>query len=118
MSDVNEKTVLSMIKTDRQATLDLMHFNRIPHKDKIKYEDGFVPPEDHDKWVERQISKDKKVKGPSVRSSIRDAFEELTEERALFAKLDGKVELVSKVETNKDGSIKYGPPEAKIKVKE
>src|SRR5882672_10352933 len=92
MSDkVNERAVLSVFKADRQGALDLMKFNRIPHVNRIKYEDGFVPPKDHNEWVERQVSRGKSGKPPSVRSTVRDALEELTEERALFEKLDGRV---------------------------
>jgi len=53
MSDVNERAVLNVFKADRQGALDLIKFNRIPHVNRIKYEDGFVPPKDHNEWVEK-----------------------------------------------------------------
>jgi len=58
----------------------------------MTYEDGFVPPKDHNEWVERQISRGKSGKPPSVRNTIRDALEEVTEEREFFRKTDAGID--------------------------
>lgn len=93
--DVNERAVLNVVKADRQATLDFMQFNRISHVHRMKYEAGFEPPSDHNEWVERQISRGKGGK-LSVKATIRDAIEELTEERNLFKKLDINVPVIER----------------------
>lgn len=96
MSDnVNERAVLNVAKADRQAALDFMQFNRLPHVNRMKYEDGFEPPKDHNEWVERQISKGKGGKATSVKTTIHDAIEEITEERDLFHKLNNGMTIIS-----------------------
>jgi hypothetical protein len=99
MSDVNDRAVLSGIKADRQGALDFIGFNRLPHVSRMKYEDGFAPPDDHNEWVERQISKGKGKKplfGDPVRTTVREAIEEVTEERAFFERNKDKVLTISK----------------------
>jgi len=91
MNDVNEYAVLNIAKANRQAALDFMQFTRLPQVKRIKYEDGFTPPYDHNEWVERQVIRGRSGKPTSVRGTIRDSIEELTEEYALFNKLDKEV---------------------------
>jgi len=94
-TDVNDRAIRNIMLSDRQAVLDLMQFNRMPHVNRIKYDEGFTPPADHEQWVERQIVKAKSDSPPSVRTTIKEALEELTEERALFNRLDSVVDLTN-----------------------
>lgn len=101
MSDANKIAMPVVIESAKKAEEvgkigkeDFDHFTRIfgkmPRATLMKYADGFTPPKDHDEWVKQQIYKTKR-KGASVRETIKETIEELTEERAFFEGLDGRL---------------------------